>query len=398
MKYVSSLLAALGEEVRQQERHLVLGQRVLQRPGQLLPHARVRRDMDRPGHELVPRVRERPAFRAHRTEQRADTRNSSVRDTCQPPRLPAVADRHEWQEKVERVPAPATTSATSASTPASMPDSAAANSKANPAYSPARTSSIRLEGDRRAGMARGQVLGPVPPAAHEVPVVGLRLDQVVRDGQVDRRLAARLRGHVTLTGSDGFTSQTSQTPSSSIKTLLDQYNQFYGELLFQGVPDGIITSLFLRIDGSFENQSEIVNLNTLNGTVSQTCVNAQDNYFSPNDNTSLFTGVEVTNGTMNITMSQGSVGTERDFCGIQLQLVSYATSVTNTSLTFVVTNVITGNMTNNALTLSWIEGTLQTATNVTGPWLTLSDPSPITVVTTNARQFFRLKIPASVTG
>jgi hypothetical protein len=53
----------------------------------------------------------------------AEIRNR-VRDTCQPPRFPAAADRQEWQAK--RVPAPATTSATSASTPASMPDSAAA--------------------------------------------------------------------------------------------------------------------------------------------------------------------------------------------------------------------------------------------------------------------------------
>jgi hypothetical protein len=64
---------------------------------------------------------------------------NSVRDTCQPPRLPAAADRHEWQ--ANRWPAPATTAATSASTPASSPASAAANSKVKSAYSPARTSS-----------------------------------------------------------------------------------------------------------------------------------------------------------------------------------------------------------------------------------------------------------------
>ncbi len=56
-----------------------------------------------------------------------------MRDTCQPPRFEAAADRHEWHEK--RVPAPATTSATSARVEASMPDSAAAKSKVKPAYS-----------------------------------------------------------------------------------------------------------------------------------------------------------------------------------------------------------------------------------------------------------------------
>ena len=60
----------------------------------------------------------------------AEIRNR-VRDTCQPPRFPAAADRHAWQEN--RVPAPATTSATSAMTAASRPDSAAAYSNVNPA-------------------------------------------------------------------------------------------------------------------------------------------------------------------------------------------------------------------------------------------------------------------------
>ena len=66
----------------------------------------------------------------------AEIRNR-VRNTCQPPRFPAAAERHEWQ--ANRVPASATTSATSASTVALIPDSAAAYSKVNPAYSCART-------------------------------------------------------------------------------------------------------------------------------------------------------------------------------------------------------------------------------------------------------------------
>ena len=60
----------------------------------------------------------------------AEIRNR-LRDTCQPPRFPAAADRHAWQ--ANRVPAPATTSATSAMTAASRPDSAAAYSNVNPA-------------------------------------------------------------------------------------------------------------------------------------------------------------------------------------------------------------------------------------------------------------------------
>ena len=62
-----------------------------------------------------------------------------MRDTCQPPRFPAAAERHEWHEN--RCPAPATTSATSASVSAETPDSAAANSNVKSAYSPERISS-----------------------------------------------------------------------------------------------------------------------------------------------------------------------------------------------------------------------------------------------------------------
>ncbi len=66
----------------------------------------------------------------------AEMRNR-VRATCQPPRLPAAADRQTCAAK--RVPAPATTSATCASTAASIPDSAAAYSKVNWAYCAAST-------------------------------------------------------------------------------------------------------------------------------------------------------------------------------------------------------------------------------------------------------------------
>src|ERR1700722_18161296 len=61
----------------------------------------------------------------------AESRNS-VRETCQPPRLPAAALRQQCTDS--RVPAPATSSATWAITAASTPDSAAAKSKVKSAY------------------------------------------------------------------------------------------------------------------------------------------------------------------------------------------------------------------------------------------------------------------------
>ena len=47
------------------------------------------------------------------------------------------------------------------------------------------------------------------------------------------------------------------------------------------------------------------------------------------------------------------------------------------------------------LLLTWPQGTLLQATNVTGPWVTNPAASPDTVFTTNAQMFFRLQIKAN---
>ena len=54
-------------------------------------------------------------------------RRNSVRETCQPPRLPAAAERQVWVARA--VPASATMSARAAIVSTATPDSAAANSK-----------------------------------------------------------------------------------------------------------------------------------------------------------------------------------------------------------------------------------------------------------------------------
>ena len=45
-----------------------------------------------------------------------------------------------------------------------------------------------------------------------------------------------------------------------------------------------------------------------------------------------------------------------------------------------------------SLTLSWPNGTLLQATNVTGPWVTNNAPSPLTVTPTGPRMFYRVKV------
>jgi Concanavalin A-like lectin/glucanases superfamily/Immunoglobulin domain len=48
--------------------------------------------------------------------------------------------------------------------------------------------------------------------------------------------------------------------------------------------------------------------------------------------------------------------------------------------------------TNGSLTLSWPNGTLLQATNLTGPWITNSAPSPLTVTPTGPGMFYRVKV------
>jgi hypothetical protein len=48
--------------------------------------------------------------------------------------------------------------------------------------------------------------------------------------------------------------------------------------------------------------------------------------------------------------------------------------------------------TNGSLTLNWPNGTLLQATNLTGPWITNSAPSPLTVTPTGARMFYRVQV------
>jgi hypothetical protein len=47
----------------------------------------------------------------------------------------------------------------------------------------------------------------------------------------------------------------------------------------------------------------------------------------------------------------------------------------------------------NPLTLTWSQGTLFEATNLLGPWIATTNPSPYTVSPTNAQMYFQVAIP-----
>jgi hypothetical protein len=174
--------------------------------------------------------------------------------------------------------------------------------------------------------------------------------------------------------------------AGSISTLLDQFAYGSSALTFTGVPDGTYNLIIYGIDGGFADASEALTVEATNGTQSATMINDQDKYFSPGGNSELFTNVQIAGGTLSVGIATGGTTGRYTSCfnGAQLQLVSYAATVSSDSLALSVTN--------NTLTLSWPEGVLQTSSNLIN-WVVMPDPSPVTVTATNASQFFRLMIP-----
>jgi hypothetical protein len=110
--------------------------------------------------------------------------------------------------------------------------------------------------------------------------------------------------------------------------------------------------------------------------------------FAQGDNTALFTGIAVTNGSLNLAVIPNPYpGTEWDFNGVQLQAVNLAPVV--------ITTALGGSGSSQNLTLTWANyGTLMSATNLAGPWVPVTGAiSPFVVSTTNTAEFFSVKLP-----
>ena len=79
-----------------------------------------------------------------------------------------------------------------------------------------------------------------------------------------------------------------------------------------------------------------------------------------------------------------------------VRLYNYPLSPTQVQMlynpSFVPTVTLGLQFTNGSLTLSWPNGTLLEATNLTGPWTTNSAPSPLTVTPTGPGKFYRVKV------
>jgi len=184
---------------------------------------------------------------------------------------------------------------------------------------------------------------------------------------------------------DNDSTLTTAAGAGSISTLLDQFVYNATALTFTGVPDGTYSLIIYGVDGGFANGNDAY---TVNGTsqLQASLQNDQAGYFSQGGNSELFTNVQVAGGTLSVSVGGAGGEYNANINGAQLQLISYAASASTNSLEFSVTN--------KSMTFTFPEGSLQTATNLLGPWVSIPDPSPATVVITNKIQFFRLKIPA----
>ena len=182
--------------------------------------------------------------------------------------------------------------------------------------------------------------------------------------------------------------------------LLDQYCQLHDtnngvNFFFTQVPKGIYNMALYGCTASYANRGvgfTVITNGVSAGTqwVTNNTENAQDLFFTPYDNTVVFTNLLVVNGKLQVNAAialstpaytNGS-STEADFNGAQLQLVTAGPdfwSCYNKG-----TNVV----------LTWGGGGLQQSTNLTPGvglgWVTNTAVSPYTFAPTGAVRFFRI--------
>ena len=185
------LAAALLQEVRQQETHLVEGERKLLREQQLVPVLRSRRRVRVLRHELVRDVQIHAALFADGSHQ-DDKEVEAARDLpapqvscrgCTPTvgreRRSGFSDRFRRFKNLVRRHAGLEFGVLGR----------------EPLILLLQGLLERLKRHRQIGPARLEVRVPVHPALHKRAVVFPRIDQVLRDGQQDGAFGARFRRH-----------------------------------------------------------------------------------------------------------------------------------------------------------------------------------------------------------
>jgi hypothetical protein len=164
--------------------------------------------------------------------------------------------------------------------------------------------------------------------------------------------------------------------------LLDTFAQVSGnkDFVFNNIPNGKYNLALYGCVGGWVNRGIIF---TVNGS-SQSVTNVQDTIFTLGDNLVMYTNISVWNQALTVTMAPVPAtaaytnSTEGDFNGAQIQLLQLGPQ-------------FTGPFTNN--TLTWIGGGLYEATNIMGPWVTNTHPSPYVVTPTVPQKYFRVYNP-----
>jgi hypothetical protein len=191
-------------------------------------------------------------------------------------------------------------------------------------------------------------------------------------------------------GSGDSTAQSGGSPTA-VTTLLDQYVSVNnatastgGGLILNGVPDGTYNMVVYGINGGFESAGAVYTVHAANGVQTGTLANIQDLYFSPGDNSWLFTNVQVSGGSLLTDIGPNNGGSE--FNGVQLQLISYAPAVAGFSGTptngFVPLTVTFTNTSSSSTNFAWSFGdgntfTTSGKTNVSHTYVT---PGTYTVI------------------
>jgi hypothetical protein len=203
------------------------------------------------------------------------------------------------------------------------------------------------------------------------------------------------------------------TYSSDVGNLLDQLFRTYysgggnnSALRFYGVPAGTYNLVCyggngVTISGAGNLGTTFVVYDSVNGNQTNSTAQASPttDALAAGLNFCTFSNVHVFGGQLNVDVLANAAVAGSAPCmeGAQLQLVSYDNPPTNSvavSGTYVSTN--------KTMTLSWPAGTLQTATNLLGPWTSVyAQPpglsgalgtTPYAVTTTNGTQFFRVEV------
>jgi hypothetical protein len=177
--------------------------------------------------------------------------------------------------------------------------------------------------------------------------------------------------------------------------LLDQYCQIFDtnngvNFFFTQVPKGIYNLALYGCTASWANRgvgfTVYTNGVSAGGTqwVTNNTWNAGDLFFTPFDNTAVFTNLLVLNGKLRVNAAIALAtpaytnSTEADFNGAQLQLVTAGPdiwSMTNSGTNFV---------------LTYAGGILLSSTNIVGPTWVTNFGNPYTIIPTGQMRFFKV--------